>query len=140
MQSVPLTEKDLSYCSGYQWRSDSVLQLSGSSVVVPGDTVSISVFALTKQTRRMSVMTFFQGDAVTMTATFKTLAGGLNYPAYIQLSVPDKNNLNVLIQNSRTTITSTRICDSEFDRRRTFPPLPNARDWLGNSSESQSPI
>ena len=75
-----------------------VLQLSGSSVVVPGDTVSLSVYAPTKETRRMSIMTFFQGDEVTVTVTFKTLSSGLNYPAYIQLNVPDKN-LTLLIQN-----------------------------------------
>jgi hypothetical protein len=77
---------------------DGVLQLSGSSVVVPGDTVSISVYAPSKATRRMSIMTFFQGDEVTVTATFKTLASGLNYPAYVQMNVADKN-LTVLIQN-----------------------------------------
>ncbi len=75
-----------------------LLQLSGSSVVVPGDTVSITINAPTGQTRRMSVMTFFKGDDVTVTATFKTLADGLNYPAYVQLNIPDKN-LSVLIQN-----------------------------------------
>lgn len=75
-----------------------VLQLSGSSVVVPGDTVSLSVYAPTKATRRMSIMTTFQNDDVTVTATFKTLASGLNYPAYIQINVPEKN-LTVLIQN-----------------------------------------
>jgi hypothetical protein len=75
-----------------------LLQLSGSSVVVPGDTVSLSIDAPTRQTRRMTVMTFFQGDEVTVTATFKTLTSGLNYAAYIQLNVPDKN-LTVLIQN-----------------------------------------
>lgn len=75
-----------------------LLQLSGGSVVVPGDTVSISVYAPTKETRRMSVMTTFQGDDVTVTATFKALANGLNYPAYVQLNIADKN-LSVLIQN-----------------------------------------
>ena len=75
-----------------------LLQLSGGSVVVPGDTVSLSIDAPTRQTRRMTVMTFFQGDEVTVTATFKTLTSGLNYAAYIQLNVPDKN-LTVLIQN-----------------------------------------
>jgi hypothetical protein len=75
-----------------------VLQLSGSGVVVPGDTVSLSINAPTKQTQRMSIMTTFQSDEVTVTITFKTLSTGLNYPAYIQLNVPDKN-LSVLIQN-----------------------------------------
>ena len=75
-----------------------ILQLSGGSVVVPGDTVSISVNAPTKETRRMSIMTFYQGDEVTVTATFKTLANGLNYPAYVQMNVPEKN-LTILIQD-----------------------------------------
>ena len=75
-----------------------ILQLSGGSVVLPGDTVSLSIDAPTRQTRRMTVMSFFQADEVTVTATFKTLKSGLNYPAYIQISVPDKN-LSVLIQN-----------------------------------------
>jgi len=75
-----------------------LLQLSGSGVVVPGDTVSISIDAPTRQTRRMTMMSTFQGDEVTVTATFKTLTSGLNYPAYVQVNVPDKN-LSVLIQN-----------------------------------------
>lgn len=74
------------------------LQISGSSVVVPGDTVSLTVAATTRLTTRMSVMSFYQGDEVTVTVTFKSLANGLNYPAYTQLSVPSKN-LTVLIQN-----------------------------------------
>jgi len=77
---------------------DGSLQIAGASVVVPGDTVSLSINAPTRQTRRMSIMTTFQGDSVTVTVTFKTLANGLNYPAYIQVNVPDKN-LTLLIQN-----------------------------------------
>lgn len=46
----------------------------------------------------MSVMTTFQGDAVTVTATFKTLANGLNYPAYVQINIPDKG-MSVLVQD-----------------------------------------
>ena len=77
---------------------DGTLQLSGNGVVTPGDTVSISVYAPTKETRRMSVTTSFQGDPVTATITFKTLASGLNYPAYIQLDAQGKN-LTILMQN-----------------------------------------
>ena len=75
-----------------------ILQITGAGVVVPGDTVSLSVNAPTRQTTRMSIMTFFQGDEVTVTVTFKTLVSGLNYAAYIQVNVPDKN-LTLLIQN-----------------------------------------
>ena len=75
-----------------------VLQLSGSSVVIPGDTVSLSLDAPTRQTLRMTVMTFFQGDDVSVTATFRTLKSGLNYAAYSQINVWDKS-LSILIQN-----------------------------------------
>lgn len=74
------------------------LQISGSSVVVPGDTVSLTVSATTRLTQRMTIMSFYQGDEVTVTVTFKSLANGLNYPAYTQVNVPDKN-LTLLIQN-----------------------------------------
>ncbi len=46
----------------------------------------------------MTIMTTFQGDEANVTATFKTLTSGLNYPAYIQINVPDKD-MSVLIQN-----------------------------------------
>jgi hypothetical protein len=77
---------------------DGALQITGASVVVPGDTVSLTINAPTRQTRRMTIMTFFKGDEVTVTATFKPLASGLNYAAYIQVNVPDKN-LTLFIQN-----------------------------------------
>jgi hypothetical protein len=77
---------------------DGSLQITGASVVVPGDTVSLTVNAPTRQTRRMTIMTFFQGDEVNVTITFKTLSSGLNYPAYLQVNVPDKN-MTLLIQN-----------------------------------------
>jgi hypothetical protein len=77
---------------------DGALQITGASVVVPGDTVALTINAPTRQTRRMTIMTFFKGDEVTVTVTFKTLASGLNYAAYIQVNVPDKN-LTLLIQN-----------------------------------------
>lgn len=74
------------------------LQISGASVVVPGDTVSLTVSATTRLLNRMTIMSFYQGDEVTVTATFKSLANGLNYAAYTQINVPSKG-LTVLIQN-----------------------------------------
>ncbi len=75
-----------------------VIQMTGMGVVVPGDTLTLTVNASSLQTMRMSVVTSFQNEQVTITATFKTLANGLTYPAYIQISVPDKN-MTVLVQN-----------------------------------------
>jgi hypothetical protein len=46
----------------------------------------------------MTIMSTFKQDEVDVTITFKTLASGLNYPAYIRVNVPEKN-LTVLIQN-----------------------------------------
>ena len=40
----------------------------------------------------------FQGDAVTLTATFKTLPGGLNHVAYAEVTVPAKQ-ISVQVQN-----------------------------------------
>ncbi|MBL9176379.1 MAG: hypothetical protein JNL10_22740 [Verrucomicrobiales bacterium] len=74
------------------------LQVSGSSVVVPGDTVSLTLSATTRLLNRMTIMSTYKGDEVTVTATFKSLSNGLNYAAYTQINVPSKN-LTVLIQN-----------------------------------------
>ena len=77
---------------------DGNLQLTGGSVVIPGDTVSLWVNAPTRQTRRLKVMTFYQGDEVSVSATFKTLNTGLTYMAFGQVDVPDKG-LSLQLQN-----------------------------------------
>jgi hypothetical protein len=68
--------------------ANGVLQLTGSSVVVPGDTLSMWVDARSRQPKRIKVMTYYQGYQITMTATFNTLSTGLNYPAYAQVDAP----------------------------------------------------
>jgi hypothetical protein len=70
--------------------ADGNLQFTGGSVIVPGDTVSLWVNAPTKQTRRLKVMTFYQGDEVSISASFKTLSSGLTYMAFGQVDVPQK--------------------------------------------------
>ena len=77
---------------------DGNLQLTGGSVVVPGDTVALWINAPTRQTRRLTVMTFYQGDEVSVSATFKTLASGLTYMSFGQINVPDKG-LSLQLQN-----------------------------------------
>jgi hypothetical protein len=75
-----------------------VLQITGSSVVVPGDTLSMWVDARTRQPKRMRIMTYYNGYQVTATATFNTLAAGLNYMAYGQMDVP-ATGMTVQLQN-----------------------------------------
>lgn len=82
------------------------LQIMGGSVAMPGDTVSLWVSAVSLQPKKMRIMTFYEGDEVTVTATFKTLASGLTYPAYGQVDVFGKGlslqvqNFNYLNQNN----------------------------------------
>jgi len=75
-----------------------IMQLNGSNVVNPGDTFYLAVNPTTFQTRRIQVNTSYQGDAVTVTATFATLPSGLTYPQYVDVEVPDKQ-LSLLVQN-----------------------------------------
>jgi len=60
-----------------------IMQMSGSNVVNPGDTFYLAVNPTTFQTRRIQVSTTYQGDPVTVTATFATLPSGLTYPQYV---------------------------------------------------------
>lgn len=75
-----------------------LLGMTGQNVVAPGDTLTIWTDVGTRQTRRIEVGTTYQGDAVQLTATFKTLASGLTYMAYAEVTVPAKQ-LSVQVQN-----------------------------------------
>jgi hypothetical protein len=89
-----------------------LILMSGSSVIVSGDNMSVWTDARSRQTRKVQVNTFYQGDAVELTATFKTLRSGLTYAAYAEVTVPAKQ-LSVQVQN--------------YDYNRTMaPPSPQA--------------
>jgi hypothetical protein len=70
--------------------ANGLLQLTGSSVVVPGDTLALSVQAATQQITKMVITTTFEGDPVAATVTFKTLPSGLNHLEFGQVDVPAK--------------------------------------------------
>jgi competence protein ComGC len=92
-----------------------LILMRGSSVVVPGDSLSIWTAASTRKTRKMQVRTFFQDDAVNLTATFNTLRSGLTHVNYAEVIVPGKN-LSVQVQN--------------FNYERTMPPpVPPAAQY-----------
>jgi hypothetical protein len=75
-----------------------LFQVTGRNVVMPGDTFSLWVNPRTRHAQKAQVSTTFQGDTVDLTATFKTLASGLNHVAYAELTVPTKQ-LGVQVQN-----------------------------------------
>ena len=84
-----------------------LILMNGSSVVVPGDSLSVWTEAATRHTHKIQVNTFFQGDGVNLTATFKTLRRGLTHVDYAEVVVPAKN-MSVQVQN--------------FNYDRTMPP------------------
>jgi hypothetical protein len=84
-----------------------LILMSGTNVVVPGDSLSVWTEAATRHTHKIQVHTFFQGDAVNLTAAFKTLRRGLTHVDYAEVLVPGKN-LSVQVQN--------------FNYDRTMPP------------------
>lgn len=78
--------------------ANNLIGMTGSSVVVPGDTLSVWTNLATRKTVRILVSTTYQGDAVTLTASFQTLASGLNYVSSAEIDVPAKQ-MTVQISN-----------------------------------------
>jgi hypothetical protein len=79
-----------------------LFQMTGNSVVVPGDNFTVWTDARTRQTRRVQVNTFFQGDMVNVSATFETIPSGLTYMSYAEATVGAKQ-LSVQVQNFNYT-------------------------------------
>jgi Cu/Ag efflux protein CusF len=75
-----------------------LIMMTGSSVVLPNDNLTIWTDAATRQTRKVQVRSFFEGDPVELTATFETLPGGPTHVAFAEVMVPAKQ-LAVQVQN-----------------------------------------
>ncbi len=67
-----------------------LILINGSNVNLPGDSLSLWIEASTRRTRKVQVNTFFEGEAVQLVATFRTLASGLNYVAFANVTIPGK--------------------------------------------------
>jgi len=79
-----------------------LFEMTGRNVMVPGDTLSMWTDARTRHTRKIQVSTNYKGDMANVTATFQTLASGLTYMAYAEITVPTKQ-LRVQVQNFNYT-------------------------------------
>ena len=75
-----------------------LIALSGGSVVTPGDSMTVWVNAATKKAVKAFVATNYQGQAVTMNATFNTLPTGLDYVSFADIQVPGKQ-MEVQVSN-----------------------------------------
>ncbi len=75
-----------------------LIEMTGTNVVVPGDNFSIWTHVTTRHTRKVQANTLYQGNVVELTATFHTLASGLNYVAYAEVTIPAKQ-MSIQVQN-----------------------------------------
>jgi hypothetical protein len=65
-----------------------ILQTTGSSVVTPGDSMTITFNATTFNTQSVQMSSTFENQPVTMSATFRTLPSGLNHMQYATIEAP----------------------------------------------------
>jgi len=79
-----------------------LFEMTGRNFAVPGDTLSVWTDARTRHTRKIQVSTNYKGDMANVTGTFETLASGLTYMAYAEITVPTKQ-LRVQVQNFNYT-------------------------------------
>jgi len=71
---------------------------SGNDVVVPGDSVTLWLDAVTKRPRRIQISTTFQDEPIQVKASFASLPEGPTYMEFVQIDIPDKH-AEVLVQN-----------------------------------------
>jgi len=104
-----------------------LIWITGSNVLLPGDNLSLWIDAATRQTRKTQVNTFYEGQAVNLTATFKTLPSGLTYASYAEVNIPGKQ-FTVRVHNYdyiRTMSTpSPQITEQNLPPATTAAPSP----------------
>jgi len=76
----------------------SQLQVTGSGVVVPGDSLTIVFSGSTLMPVSVQISTTYNGDAVTISGTFVSMANGLNALQFLTAELPGKQ-LSVNIHN-----------------------------------------
>ncbi len=67
-----------------------LLELSGASVVMPGDAFNLWVDGAQCRTRKIQVTTLYEKDTVELTATFVTMKSGVTHLQYAEVKVPAK--------------------------------------------------
>jgi|GEM_PF-635947 hypothetical protein len=75
------------------------VQLMGTNVVVPGDTITLWIDQSTFLMRQVKVNSIYDKDPVDITVQYQKLVNGPNYPASVNLSYP-KKELQVMVTNS----------------------------------------
>ncbi len=98
-----------------------LLLMTGTSVVLQGDSLSLWTNATTRHTQKVEVTTFYQGDVVMVTATFNTLYSGMNYMAYAEVKIPARE-LRVQVQNVDFYRTDLPPSPQKIEQKPSPPP------------------
>jgi hypothetical protein len=75
-----------------------LIALSGGSVASPGDSLTLWVDASSHKAAKAFIATNYQGNPVTMNATFNTLSTGLSYMNFADIQIPGKQ-MEVQVSN-----------------------------------------
>jgi hypothetical protein len=75
-----------------------LVALSGGSVVQAGDSVTLWVSSATHKAAKIFVASTYQGNPITLNATFNSLATGLNYMNFADIQIPAKQ-MEVQVSN-----------------------------------------
>jgi len=67
-----------------------LVAFSGGSVVSPGDSMTLWVDVASHKARKTFVAATYQGNPITLNATFNTLSTGLSYMNYADIQIPAK--------------------------------------------------
>jgi hypothetical protein len=78
--------------------SSGLLALSAGGVLSPGDSMTLWINSATHKAAKAFIATNYQGDSVTMNATFNALAAGLGYMNYADIQIPSKQ-LEIQVSN-----------------------------------------
>jgi hypothetical protein len=78
--------------------ANGLLELSGASVVMPGDAFNLWVDGVKCRTRRIQATTSYEQDTIELTASFATLKSGLTHLQYAEVDVPAKK-LKLYVHN-----------------------------------------
>jgi len=68
----------------------SVLQVQGTGIVLPGDSLTVNFNASTLLPDNAQISTNYNGDPVTVQVTYRTLGSGLNHVQFATAQIPSK--------------------------------------------------
>lgn len=75
-----------------------ILQITGNGIVVPNDSYVLTVDQTTLEPTQVQITSSYDGNEVTINASFITMKDGLNHVQFATVEVPDKN-LTLLVHN-----------------------------------------